>query len=386
MIFSQEDIRAFQNMAESFAEKSIRPVLGHDTPDGDLARVPALMEKARENGLIASSNPEAPGHETGIWGRFAKDMGPRVSLLLLEELAAACGGVALNAHVLGLSALVAGSALECPEVPENTAVALLEGGFAFTPEVLRYPSRQFPAAVETVAEDRGDEVALDGRKDFVCQAEGTRAYIVFARTGDEWRAFLADTDAHGLKAESAGRRMGLRSAPVVHLVLEDVRVGKERELQFGHPGYEAVLEYLRFYWLGNLAIATGVARGALDAALAYARERYQCCTEIINHPGVNSLLLGKAEAGIAACQSLLDRASAGSGESFRNVAEAAGARLAGLDHAARAVTDCLQAFGGYGYMEDYGMEKRYRDVNTLKCMGGGPRDMKAVIVGFREGW
>ncbi len=384
MIFSQEDIKAFQETAASFAAKSIQPLLGHDTPDGDLSRVPGVLKEARENGLVASPDPESPGFETGIWGRFAVDMGPRVSLLLLEELAVACGGVALIAHVEGLASLVANFALQGPDVPEETAVALLEGGFVFSPTTFRYPSREAPARVETTAREEGDHIIISGSKEFVCQAPGTGAYIVFARTDDEWRALLVNEGDGGVKVESAGKRMGVRAASQVHLVLEEVRVAKDRELRFGGPGYEPVFQYLRFYWLGLLAAATGVARGALDMARQYARERYQCCTEIINHPGVSTLLIAEAESRISSCQSLLDRAAASSDDSLRDLVRAAKARLTGLDNASRAVTDSLQVFGGYGYMEDYGMEKRYRDINTLKSVGGSARDMKTVVAGFEE--
>jgi len=384
MIFSQEDIKAFQEMAASFAAKSVQPLLGRDSPDGDLSCVRGVLAEARDNGLIASPDPESPGFETGVWGKFAVDMGPRVSLLLLEELAVACGGVAHIVHVWGLGSLVGNLALQRPEMPEETVVALFEGGFPFSAQVLRYPESRSPAEVRTVVERVKDEVILKGRKDFVYQPADTRAYIVFARDGNEWRAFLVDAETEGLKREDAGKVMGLRAASLVHLVFKDVKISGDRELQFGCPGYEPVLQYVRFYWLGVLAVAAGVARGALRMAEQYAHERYQCCTEIINHPAVGALLLAEAESRINACRSLLDHASAGSGDSFQDLSVAAQAKLVGMDLASRAVTDSLQVFGGYGYMEDYGMEKRYRDINTLKSVGGGARDMKTVVAGFRE--
>jgi len=374
---SREDIQAFKEMAGSFSKRSIAPILAHESPDGDLSKLPGILREAFDTGLLASPSPEAPGHETGIWGSHVLDAGPRLSLLLLEELAVACGGAAMNLHALGIASLLLQMAKDLPgKKEEPAAVALCENGFPPGPGTVMNPDAASPARIETIAKKDGDGYVLTGAKHFVWQGVGTGAYLVFARADKEWLAFLVPAKADGLKAEDVGFRMGLRACPLVHLNLDNVKA--DAPLEFERPMPEVVSEYLRLWWLGQVAIAAGIARGAVAAAWDYAEERFQGCTEIINHPGMG-MLFSDSEARVLACQGLLDRAATQNGSPKNALRDAARAKLNGLYAALGAVTDSLQVFGGYGYMEDYRMEKRYRDVNTLKSAGGGPRDLRMII-------
>jgi alkylation response protein AidB-like acyl-CoA dehydrogenase len=380
---TREDRAAFKEMAAGFAKRSVRPILEHESPDGDLGRVPAVLKEAYETGLLASADPGAPGFETGVWGRQALSDGPLLSLHLLSELAHACGGVAMGVHAAGLAALVMGMAENAAVLKAaRAAVALMENGFPPGFGTILDPSRPEPARIETVAEAK-DGWAITGRKDFVYAAPETDAFVVFAREGSEWRAFLIPAGGAGVKVEDAGYRMGLRACGLKNVILERARVGDEALLKFSRPAAEVVMEYLRLWWLGTAAIAAGIAKGAEEAARQYAAERYQGCTEIIHHPAVNALMLAQARSRTASCAGAMERAAA-EGGARPALAAAAQARLTGLADAAEAVTDSLQAFGGYGYMEDYRMEKRYRDVNTLARAGGSARDLRLLIARAAE--
>ena len=177
------------------------------------------------------------------------------------------------------------------------------------------------------------------------------------------------------------RAPSLRACPLVHLCLEGVEASENSRLEFSRPASDVVMEYLRLWWLGEVAVGAGMARQAVRRARDYAEERWQGCTEIINHPGMG-MLLADSESRIMVCQSLVERAASETSSSPVSLAAAAKAKLMGMYAAAGAVTDSLQIFGGYGYMEDYRMEKLYRDVNTLKSVGGGPRDMRQIIAGL----
>src|SRR4030042_621250 len=89
---SREELAAFREMAASFAKKTIAPMLAHESPDGNLEMLPAILHQGQEAGLLASPRPEAAGRETGIWGSQTLTHGPAVSAMLLEELAVVCGG------------------------------------------------------------------------------------------------------------------------------------------------------------------------------------------------------------------------------------------------------------------------------------------------------
>jgi alkylation response protein AidB-like acyl-CoA dehydrogenase len=377
---TREDWAAFREMAASFAKRSVRPILEHESPDGDLDRVPAVMKEAFTTGLLASPDPEAPGFETGIWGRHALSAGPLLSLELLTELAHACAGVAMSIHAAGLASLVLGMAGNAPgRKISRPAVALSENGFVPGLGTIMDPSRSEPARIETTAEHKDGAWTLQGRKDFVYQAPDTDAFLVFAREGGEWRVFVVPVDHEGVKVEDAGHRLGLRACLLKNVILNRARFPEDSLLKFARPASQVVMECLRLNWLGQAALAAGIGRSAEEAARQYASERFQGGAEIIAHPAVNMMMLAEARARTEACAAALTRAAQAEGPARSLLGAAAQAKLTGLGEAARAVTDSLQVFGGYGYMEDYRMEKRYRDVNTLKCAGGSPRELAMII-------
>ena len=92
---SQEEINAFDNLAESFAEKEVRPMLDVESTDGDLKMLPKILEKGNSVGLLTSLNSEDAGYELGIWGSGTYAYGPQVTLKMLRHLAKICGGVAM---------------------------------------------------------------------------------------------------------------------------------------------------------------------------------------------------------------------------------------------------------------------------------------------------
>ena len=377
---SREELAAFREMAAAFARKSIAPMLAHESPDGNLEMLPAILHQGQEAGLLASPLPGAAGRETGIWGSQTLTHGPAVSAMLLEELAVVCGGVALCFHAQGMGTLPLLRAENPPSAPENVAAAFSEAFGIPGLFTLREPLQAAPAAIETVTREAGDGFELSGEKTFVYSAGRPEAYLVFARSAanGDWTCFLVPADAKGLHARNAGARAGLRAAGLEHLHFDRVKLDRSFLLRFQVPNREAVLEQLRLNLIGLSAIAAGIARGALASARQYAGERYQGGDLIIAHPAMQTLL-AESDARIAACQASLARAVQAEGHAEARFREAVRAKLIIMPAAAGAVTDCLQIFGGYGYMEDYRMEKRLRDVSVLKSAGGAPRELRAIL-------
>jgi len=124
------------------------------------------------------------------------------------------------------------------------------------------------------------------------------------------------------------------------------------------------------------AIAVGIAKGA--AARKYAAERYQGGKQIEEHPAIKMLIAG-AEAAIATAEATLSSLQDGGFTSFKGLKKSAAVKLTVIELCSRAVTDCLQTFGGYGYVEDFGMEKRLRDITVLKSASGSPTYLKQLI-------
>jgi alkylation response protein AidB-like acyl-CoA dehydrogenase len=160
-----------------------------------------------------------------------------------------------------------------------------------------------------------------------------------------------------------------------------VAIPPEGVLGRGPAARQLLAQLLACDWLGQAAVALGVARRALQDSRAYTAQRYQGGRLIEAHASVQ-LLQGTAEYDVALLEAILYRHAdepLATLDTNLLLRWALAARLGVVEHAARAVTDCLQTLGGYGYMEDYGLEKRLRDLSTLKSLHGPPDQLKLFL-------
>jgi acyl-CoA dehydrogenase len=362
------ELETVRKTARSFAERAIAPLLAAETRDGELSRVEAVLDEAEAVGLLATADPASPGHDWGVWGRAWADEPPSGALAILEEIAAACAGAAACVHAAGLGAFeLAGAGGRV----RRAAVALLEQPLHPEPVDLPGPSAVL-APLETRLAAGAGGLLCSGRKAFVCAAPATDAYVVYAQEGAEALRILVPATARGLVVEDAGPRLGLAACRLEHLQLREVPVAEAQRLEPREPD-----ELLVRLWLGLAAIAAGNARGALDEAVRYAQDRYQGGGPIVRHAAVR-LLLGESEARIAAARAWI-LAAAAEPAGLGSLRAAAMLKACVTRDCARAVSDCLQVFGGYGYMEDQRMEKRLRDALAIAAMAGRPDGLLAFV-------
>jgi alkylation response protein AidB-like acyl-CoA dehydrogenase len=178
----------------------------------------------------------------------------------------------------------------------------------------------------------------------------------------------------GLRVVPTGDRIGLRATAMVDVIAEDAVVPVGALRLAGAPAEHRLRTVIACDWLGQAAVALGCAERAVADASAYTASRVQGGAAICEHAAVR-LLLARAEYGVAVVESMLDRHAATPLRKLDTTALlywAADARLAAGEHATRAVTDALQTLGGYGYMDEYGLSKRLRDVTALRVLHGGP--------------
>lgn len=363
-----EELAQVAALAARFAQEQVAPLVGVEGRDGELDALSALLAQADELGLLASPDPNAAGHEFGVWGRACLDDGPAASLAMLERLGCACAGVAACLHFAGLGALeLAG----CDWPARRVAVASSCLQWPGTDEQVGGMVGQ-PGSMPLVVSPDG---RLNGTCAFVHAAPDTDTLLVFCDEPAGQRVVL-NLDATGVQRSELGQTTGLAACTVFGLKLEEVAVPSAQQLApCSLEGYQARL------WLGLCAIAVGNARGALLAACDYAGQRYQGGQLIENHATVQ-LLLGAAEAAIATSHaSVLHHASQADWPSRR---QAAMLKVRVVAECANAVSDCLQVFGGYGYMEDYRLEKRLRDALTLKSMCGRSDELLMRIATSKE--
>ncbi len=374
--------REFIDLTESFARKAVLPIFGGDTPDGDLGKVPELLDKAFEIGLAASPDKRMPGYEYGIWGASVRESDMQLSVNMLSIIASVCGGIAMNLHSQGLSSLVVSlSGRELTDPPKIAALALQEGYGPPGHGTLFDPCADAPARIMTRACPTGQGFTISGEKSFVYAMKGVESFIVACRVEDEkdrgWGLFLVPAASGGVRIRSVSGRTGLRACDVLHIDFENVEVINSARLDEGNAA-ALVKQALCINWLGIAAVAAGIARGAVRAARAYASTRYQGGAMIESHPAIQKLI-ALSEARAEAAHAHLNQVSSLGLESRGLLKQCAVAKLMVTDLCFQAVTDSLQVFGGYGYMEDYGMEKRLRDAAVLKSAGCSPNSLELFI-------
>jgi len=298
--------------------------------------------------------------------------------MFLSIIAETCGGVAMCFHSQGVASnLLLNARSELPMTPARAALCLQEDfGFPGWGTILS-PEKDLPARISTQAELSGNEYILRGLKTFVYSIENVEAFAVLARLDDKWACFIVPSDVQGLSLHSTGVRTGLRACNLYDVEFRDVKVPANFRIDDG-DGLEFFLRAYCLNLLGLSAIAVGIARGAVNSAKKYASERYQGGKMIEEHPAIKMLIADSdarmqiSEAGVLSNM----RLNPGLVKSLKS---AAMTKLNVLEQCSQAVTDSLQTFGGYGYMDDFGMSKRLRDIAVLKSASGAPHYLKQLI-------
>jgi alkylation response protein AidB-like acyl-CoA dehydrogenase len=377
-LMSFDELKQFESLAEGFAQKDVQSMFEGEHPDGDLERLPEILNISFEIGLAVSPDPHMDGAEYGIWGRGIDSFGLLSSISLLSIIAEKCGGVAMLLNAQGVASnILLHTGKNIPGNPTRVALCLQESNMPPYFETVINPNTEEPAPVETVASKTDDTYVLNGEKHYSYSMPDTDSYVVMAKIQDKWGCFVVPSKIDGLTVTDAGRRTGLRACNLNHISFNNVRIPKETRIDSG-DAIKLVIRALSLNWIGMSAIAAGIAKAAVDAAKQYVSERYQGGKLIQEHAAVKSLIAGaeaNARNAMNSVRSLLDVEL----NSIETLKESAMEKHSGIILSAQAVTDSLQSFGGYGYMEDFGMEKKLRDVTVLKSASGSPYFLKQFI-------
>ena len=304
-----------------------------------------------------------------------------VYLRVLEEVARCHAVVALTLSVHAL-ATWAVSAYARPQLrarvlPELTAGRRLAAYCLSEPH-----SGSDAAALSTRAEHDGDAYVLTGTKAWVTHAGHADVYVVFARTDPAKTrgvsAFCVEASTPGLEVAPPERKMGLRASPTAQLLLDGARVPAAHRLGEEGEGFPIAMAALDGGRLGIAACAVGLAQAACDHATAYAREREQFGQRIGDFQGIQFMLADMATS-VAAARALYREAAArrDAAEPHRRLASMA--KLLATDAAMQATTDAVQVLGGYGYTEDYPVERLLREAKVMQIFEGTNQIQRLVI-------
>ena len=244
------------------------------------------------------------------------------------------------------------------------------------------------AGMRTSARPDGDDWVLNGTKNFITNGGRADLAIVFAQTepGSRHRgiaAFVVERGTPGFSVGKLEHKLGIRGSDTAQLVFEECRVPAANLIGEAGDGFRIALATLDGGRISIAAQAVGIARACLEDALAYAKERHAFDRPIADFQAIQWMLADMAT-GTDAARLLLWRAAAlkdrhDQGEGERFTAEAAIAKLFASDVAMKAARDCVQIFGGYGYITDFPAERHYRDAKITEIYEGTSEIMKHVI-------
>jgi alkylation response protein AidB-like acyl-CoA dehydrogenase len=239
-----------------------------------------------------------------------------------------------------------------------------------------------PGGMRTSAVQDGDEWVINGTKNWISNAGVADFYVVFAvtdRAAGRKTAFIVEADRPGFSIGKLEHKMGIKGSPTGSPVLEDVRVPAENVLGEVGGGMRVALGTLDHSRLGVAAQAVGIAQGATDYAVAYARERTQFGRPINEFQAIQ-FKLADMETRTAAARELLYRAcvKADRGDADKGKYSAMAKVFAG-DTAMAVTVDAVQVLGGYGYVTEYPVERMMRDAKITQIYEGTQEVQRLVI-------
>jgi alkylation response protein AidB-like acyl-CoA dehydrogenase len=306
-------------------------------------------------------------------------------ILAIEQLSRACATTGLILAVQALGAIpiqVAGS----DEQQDRWLPGLASGERLIAFGLTEPEAGSDPAAIRTRAVRDGDDYVIDGGKRFISHASVADYVVVFAVTNPEAEkrshrlsAILVETDRSGFSVPRTEHKMGLRGSPTAELAFDRVRVPVANRLGAEGQGFEIAMKTFERSRPGIAAQAVGIAQGAIEAAAAYANQRRQFGKPIADLQMIQAML-ADMDAATEAARHLLytacDEIDAGSGDAAR---WAAVAKLVAGDTAMRVTTDAVQVFGGYGYVDEFPVERMMRDAKITQLYEGTQQIQRLIV-------
>ncbi len=365
------ELEQLQARARRFAREVIAPAAAEYDRRGEHPAF--IIERAYEEGLINLSVPL----EYGGGGQ-----GALANCIVTEELGAACAGIATTIMVNTLATtplILFGTEEQKQAFLKPLCERRQLAAFCLTER----EAGSDAGNVQTRILPDGDSYVINGQKCFISNGSISSLYTLFGLTDPErgtrsMTAFIVPADLPGIAITKVEDKMGQRASNTAEITFTDVRVPKEYMLGREGRGFAVALKTLDFARAGVAALATGLARHALELATEYVQRRVQFGRPIAEQQGLQFMLADMAM-GVEASRLLALQAAWLADEGLPNSKESAIAKCFAADTAMRVATDAVQLFGGYGYMRDQPVEKLMRDAKLLQIYEGTNEIQRLVI-------
>ncbi|MDW8364754.1 MAG: acyl-CoA dehydrogenase family protein [Abditibacteriales bacterium] len=370
-MFLTPEQQQIRDAIRAFAEERVKPGAAQRDVTGEFPF--ELLRELASLGFIGMTVAPDDGGAGADWVSYA---------IVMEELARADAALALMVGAMSL-AITHINLYGTPEQKRRYLPDIIAGrrlcAWAFTEP----GAGSDAAALRTRAVRDGDGWLLNGEKTFTTLGSVADVFVVMASTNLAKRrhgisAFLVEKDFPGVTRGKPMHKMGVRASDTSGVVLDNVRVPAYNLLGKEDEGYWNALHALELGRIGIGALAVGIAQAALEVSASYAKQRHTFGKPIAEHQFIQGYLADMATE-IDAARLLVRRAAAMQDTGQRTRKESAMAKLFASEVALRAADKAVQIHGGYGYMQEFGVERLYRDAKVCTIGEGTSEVMRLVI-------
>jgi acyl-CoA dehydrogenase len=365
-----DEQKNLREMAHDFAVKEIRPVAWDY--DKDSTWPADIIKKAWEVGLMNSHIEEEYG-------------GPGASYLdgclIEEELSWGCSGIQTSLGCNGLA--TAPIALGGSEEVKKKYLGMLTEAPKLASFCLTEPDAGSDvSAMRTTAVKNGDKYVINGTKCFITNGGHADYYTVYAKTDRDAghrgiSAFVVERE-WGVVVDKKEDKLGQRASNTATISFNDVEVPAENLLGEENKGFKLAMMTLDRTRPGVAAMATGIARAAMEFAVDYAKERVQFGVPIAMHQAIQFMIADMATE-IEAARLLTWKSAVMLDNGERNTLISSHAKRFAADAAMKVATDAVQVYGGYGFIKEYPVEKLFRDAKIMQLYEGTSQIQRLVI-------
>jgi len=367
-----DEQKMVQELARRIAQEKVRPVAAKYDQSEEFPW--EVMKILAQSDLFSIFVPQ----EFGGTGGGVLDL-----CIVTEELSRACGGIAVcfAASALGTFPIILfGNEEQRKKYLPGLASGKKIAAFGLT----EAEAGSDASAIKTTAQKEGNYYILNGTKHFITNGGDAEVYTVIAMT-DKTKgargasAFIVEKGTPGFTFGKKEDKLGIRASSTRELVFTDCKIPKENLLSKEGMGFIVTMKTLDMSRPGVAAQAVGIAQGALDAAVKYAKERQQFGKSISSFQGIQWMLADMAtlvEASRALVYSVARMIDTGEKDVGK---DSAMAKLFASDVAMKVTTDAVQILGGYGYMRDYPAEKYMRDAKITQIYEGTNQIQRNII-------
>ncbi len=367
-----ENLQLIRESARDFAETFIRPyVMEWD----EAQHFPLdLFHQMGEHGFLGVLVP----HEYGGAG-----LGYQEYITVIEEIAKVCGSIGLS--VAAHNSLCTNHILTfgSEEQKQKYLPLLATGKWIGAWGLTEANTGSDAGRMQCVAVRDGDHYVINGTKNWITHGKTGQVAVVIVRTGElldsrGMTAFIVERGTPGFLAGKKENKLGMRASETAEMVFDNCRVHKNQMLGAEGEGFIQSMKILDGGRISIAALSLGIAKGAYEASVKYAKERHQFGQPIANFQGISFKLADMATT-IEAAELLTRQAATLKNAKQPHTRVAAMAKYYASEVAVRVSTDAVQVHGGYGYTKDFPVEKFYRD-SKLCTIGEGTSEIQKLVI------